>query len=52
MERDFANLDRLQREEPNTNVIALEGRILFAYKTVKCGFFLQVNENHRLSPGK
>ena len=28
-ERDFANLDRLQREKPNANVIALEGMILF-----------------------
>ena len=28
-ERDFANLDRLQREKPNANLIALEGMILF-----------------------
>ncbi|CAC5420510.1 unnamed protein product [Mytilus coruscus] len=35
-ERDFANLDRLQREKPNANLIALEGIILFANnKTVK-----------------
>ena len=28
-ERDFANLDRLRREKPNANTIALEGMILF-----------------------
>ncbi|CAC5387839.1 unnamed protein product [Mytilus coruscus] len=28
-ERDFANLDRLRREKPNANTIALEGIILF-----------------------
>ncbi|CAC5384728.1 unnamed protein product [Mytilus coruscus] len=28
-ERDFANLDRLKREKPNANIIALEGLILF-----------------------
>ncbi|CAG2205626.1 unnamed protein product [Mytilus edulis] len=29
-ERDFANLDRLRREKPNANTIALEGIILFS----------------------
>jgi len=29
-ERDFANLDRLQRDKPNANLIALEGMILFS----------------------
>ena len=28
-ERDFANLDRLQRDKPNANLITLEGMILF-----------------------
>lgn len=28
-ERDFANFDRLKREKPNANTIALEGMILF-----------------------
>ena len=28
-ERDFANLDRLRREKPSANTIALEGMILF-----------------------
>lgn len=35
-ERDFANLDRLRREKPNANTIALEGIILFTNnKTLK-----------------
>ena len=29
-ERDFTNLDRLRREKPNANTIALEGIILFS----------------------
>lgn len=29
-ERDFANLDRLHRDKPNANLIALEGMILFS----------------------
>lgn len=29
-ERDFASLDRLQREKPNANTVALEGMILFS----------------------
>ncbi|CAC5406236.1 unnamed protein product [Mytilus coruscus] len=29
-ERDFANLDRLQREKPNASTIAIEGMILFS----------------------
>ncbi|CAC5363154.1 unnamed protein product [Mytilus coruscus] len=35
-ERDFANLDRLRREKPNANTIALEGINLFSNnKTLK-----------------
>jgi hypothetical protein len=29
-ERDFANFDRLKREKPNANIVALEGLILFS----------------------
>jgi hypothetical protein len=29
-ERDFANFDRLKREKPNVNIVALEGLILFS----------------------